>query len=132
MQAKTRERQETYAVDHGASTGRAKGLNGKDLPRFHLGLVVVPHEGDRLAAVDVILFDVVTAKAADRFHGEGVAAYLNLVALHSLLDSGADITNAHVDPGRLPSVSGNTRVAGWVPTRMPVLVASCTAASNAS
>ena len=104
-----------------AAAGGAEGLDGEDLALLHAGRVVagVAHDGDGLAAVDAELLDVVAVEVADALDGEGLRAdvlaavlqlgrrvrarrrgKLDLVALHDLLDGGADVRDADVDPGR--------------------------------
>lgn len=85
---------------------RAKRLDGEDFALFHLGLVAALDDGHRLAAVDLVLVDVVPVEVADRPYLVRLAAQLHFVALHDFLDCGANVGHAHVDAGFLLGVSG--------------------------
>jgi hypothetical protein len=43
--------------------------------------------------MNAILFDVMARKTPESFDWEGLAPYLNLIALHNFLDSGPNVTN---------------------------------------
>ena len=88
----------TNIINDITASGRAKCLDGKHLALFHLGLVTRLHKRDGLATVNEVLLDVVTRKVADGLDAVRLAADLDLVALHNLLNGCAHIADADVDP----------------------------------
>ena len=51
--------------------------------------------------MDMILRDVMGGQVSHRSHWVGFAANLDLVALHGLLDRGANIADTHINAGSL-------------------------------
>lgn len=47
--------------------------------------------------MDLVLLDIVAGDASHCFHGVRLSSYLDFIALHSLLDGGADIADTDVD-----------------------------------
>ena len=82
-------------------THRAERLNCNQFSLFQLGLILVLDKRDGLAAVDLIVENIVGGEAADRFDWEGFASDLDFVAFHGFLDGGADVANADVDSSGL-------------------------------
>jgi hypothetical protein len=82
---------ETYVVSNIALAGAAKRLDGKGFTLLHLGLVAALDDRHRFAAVDVIAANAVAVEVADALDGIRRALDLALVALHDLLDGGADV-----------------------------------------
>ena len=87
----------TYVISHEAFACATKGLNGKGLSFFHLGLVAALDDRDALTAVYGVLIDVVSVQVADAFHRKRRSTDLDLVALHHLLDGRTDITHPDVN-----------------------------------
>jgi hypothetical protein len=82
-----------------ALSGGAKGLNGKCLALFHLGLIASLYDRHALCSVDGPLSDVVAVQVANTLDREGLASDLALVRFHSFLDGGANVGHADVDAG---------------------------------
>ena len=99
--------QVTHIVSHVALAGTTEGLDGEHFAFLHLGLVGALDDGDTLAAVDDMLVNVVTVEVPDTLDGVHGSVEFDLVALHRLLDGGADVTHADVN-ARL----ADTRVGG--------------------
>ena len=87
----------THVVTYSTTARGSKRFDGKDFSFFHLCLVVVLDEWDRLSTMNVILLDVVCAKATNWFHWVCFPTHLDLVAFHGLLDGSADVADADVD-----------------------------------
>jgi hypothetical protein len=47
--------------------------------------------------MNAIPFDIMARETSKSFHREGLASYLNLIALHDFLDSGPNVTNPGID-----------------------------------
>lgn len=79
------------------AASRSKRFDGEDFSLFHLRLIGVLDERDRLSTMDTVVIDVVCRNVTDWLHLVRLPADFNFVAFHSLLDRGAYITNANVD-----------------------------------
>lgn len=91
---------------HITVTRAAEGLNGKDIALLHLGLVAALDDGHALGAVDAVVVDGMAVQVADGLDGKHLTVDLDLVALHDLLDDGANVAHAHVDTGLLDTSVG--------------------------
>jgi hypothetical protein len=81
---------------HHAATRGAEGLDGVLLVLLHLGVVVGLDDGHALARVYHVGIDRVAVEVLDRFHLVHLAAQLDLVALHHLLNALADLAQSRV------------------------------------
>eukprot|EP00128_Syssomonas_multiformis_P013512 Colp12_sorted_trinity150504_noHs@1692 len=93
-------------LQHVTPARAAEGLDRVKLAFFHAGGVTVRHDGDGLAAVDLVRRDgvaVQVAAALDRVDG---AVDVDLVGLHHLLDGLADLCELHVNAGELQASVG--------------------------
>lgn len=122
----------SYTINCDATSSGAKGFDGEDLALLHLRLTRIPHERNRLSAMNLIPFDIMAGDIPHRFDWEDFATYLNLVALHCLLDSSADVADTNINSSILVHVSGVLTKLLSDPTLIPVFVASFTAASKLS
>jgi len=95
----------TYPIDYIPTPCGPKGFESKYLSLLHLGLVLILDKRDGLSAMDLIPLDVVPADVPHRFHREGFAANLNLVAFHRLLDGSTDVADPDINSGILASIS---------------------------
>lgn len=102
-----------YIVDYGAATCRPKGLNGKCFTLFHLGLVRVLDERDRLAAMNVVLVDVMRTKVSDGLDRVSLPTNLDLVTLHGFLDSSAHVADTHIYSSSLYKCQSNPLQMVW-------------------
>lgn len=128
---------QTHIISDEAFAGTAKGLDGKGLAFLHLRLISSFHDRHALATVDTVGVDVVSVQVSDALHRERRPPDLHLVALHHLLNGGANVAHAHVDPRFLCSRQLNSlppaqTTTGACHTLTPVLVASLTAAKRLS
>ena len=82
---------------HDAFAGGSERFDGEGFALLHLGLVLALDDGHALPAVDAPLADVVAGQVPDGLDGVRFAVELNLVALHDLLDRGADVSDTDVD-----------------------------------
>lgn len=68
--------------------------------------------------MNLIPLDVVPSDVPHRFHREGFAANLNLVAFHRFLDGSTDVANPNINSGILTIISDTRcRIApevGWL------------------
>ncbi|KAI6748728.1 hypothetical protein HG531_007675 [Fusarium graminearum] len=77
--------------------GTAKGLNGKNVALFHLGLVVALDDGHGLGAVDAVGENIVSCEVADTLDGVCGSVDLNLETLHGLLNNTSNLADAGVN-----------------------------------
>jgi hypothetical protein len=96
---------ETYSIKEIATTSRSKCFNGKYLPRFHLGVVIVLNEWYRFPGVNAILLDIVPSDVAHRLDRESPTIDINLVAFHGFLYGSADIADTDINSRSLEVVS---------------------------
>lgn len=101
----------TYPVDHIPTPCRPKGFKSKNLSLLHFSLIVILDKRDGLSTMNLIPLYVVPGDVPHRFHREGLATYLNLVAFHRFLDGSTDVADPDINSGILASISG-TRDAG--------------------
>ncbi len=91
---------------HHAATRAAKGLDGVLLVLLHLGAVVRLDNGHTLARVYHIGIDAVAVEVLDRLDAVHLAAELDLVALHHLLNALADLAQSRVNARELDARVG--------------------------
>lgn len=84
-----------------ALSSTSEGLNGEDFTLLHLSLVSTLDNGHTLSTVDDVLVNVVSVQVTNTLDRVHSSIEFDLVTLHSLLNSGTDITHANVNTGLL-------------------------------
>mmetsp|Transcript_57830 Transcript_57830/g.122656 ORF Transcript_57830/g.122656 Transcript_57830/m.122656 type:complete len:368 (-) Transcript_57830:251-1354(-) len=92
-----------HVLDDVPPSGGSEGLDGKDFVLFHFGDVIGLNDGDRLSRVDLVGSYGVAIEISYALDRIRLPVQLHLVAFHYLLHRLPNVTQPHVDPGRLDS-----------------------------
>lgn len=95
------EKSGAYIIVEESFASASKSLNGKYFSLFHLLLVVVLDEGNLFTAVDMVTENIVASEIPDSFDREDLSVNFDFVALHHLLDRGANVTHPSVNTSML-------------------------------
>src|SRR6187402_2904743 len=92
---------DTHIIVHTALARTPKSLYSEHFSFFHLITVVILDERHLFVPMNAISFDIMARDIPDSFHWEGLASYLDLIALHDFLDCSSDVTHPGIDTGFL-------------------------------
>jgi hypothetical protein len=88
---------DTHLIVHMSLARTPKSLNSEHFSLFHLITAVVLDERDLFIPMNAIPFDIMARDTPESSHREGLASYLNLIALHDFLDSGPNVTHPRIN-----------------------------------